>query len=413
MPTEHGGPGPEPWLTGATALLDAPESLEHALASELETLTRAGLRRALRQVHARAGCQVTLDDRRVLDFSSNDYLGLASDPRIAATAAAVLGSEGTGAGAARLVSGNHPLHEALEADLIRFMQTDAALLFGSGYLATIGTVPTLVGRGDAIYSDALNHASLIDACRLSQAEVRVIPHADPAALDAALTADSGRFRRRLIVTEGVFSRDGDRAPLDRIVRIARCHTAWTFVDDAHGIGVLGRHGRGSAEHWGVEGQIDVVVGSLGKALGVAGAFVAGTRTLIEYLLNRSRAFVFSTAPPPAFAAAASAALRIARTESWRRDRVRAVSHRIRVGLAARGRSAPGDSDGYIVPVPVGDADTVVRLAAALREEGMLVGALRPPTVPTGTSRLRFTASAAHSDADVDTLLDALDRVLAT
>ncbi len=205
--------------------------------------------------------------------------------------------------------------------------------------------------------------------------------------------------------------DGDRAPLDRIVAIARRHGSWVFVDDAHGTGVLGRHGRGSAEHWGLEGRIDVVMGTLGKAFGVAGAFVSGSRTLVEYLLNRSRAFVFTTALPPAFAAAALAALRIARAEPWRRDRLRAVARRIRQGLAARGWPAPGDPEGHVVPVPVGDADTVVRLGAALRDRGVLVGAVRPPTVPAGTSRLRITASAAHSDADVDTLLDALDRVL--
>ncbi len=411
MSTDRGGPGPYLPQSGATGVLDAPESLEQTLAGELEALTRAGLRRALHRVQRRTGSRVTVDDRAALDFSSNDYLGLASDPRLARAAAAALSSDGTGAAAARLTSGNHPLHEALELDLARFTQADAALLFGSGYLANIGTIPALVGRGDVIYSDARNHASLINACRLSRAEVRIVAHADPAALDAALDVDGTRFSRRLIVTEGVFSMDGDRAPLDRIVGIARRHASWIFVDDAHGTGVLGRHGRGSAEHWGLEGQIDVVMGTLGKAFGVAGAFVSGSRTLVEYLLNRSRAFVFTTALPPAFAAAALAALRIARSEPWRRDRLRAVARRIRQGVAARGRPAPGDPDGHVVPVPVGDADTVVRLGAALRDRGVLVGAVRPPTVPAGTSRLRITASAAHSDADVDTLLDALDRVL--
>jgi 8-amino-7-oxononanoate synthase len=411
MSTDRSSPGPYLAQSGAIGVLDAPESMQQMLAGELEALTRAGLRRALHRVQRRTGSRVTVDERPTLDFSSNDYLGLASDPRLAAAAATVLTSDGTGAAAARLISGNHPLHEALEADLARYKQADAALLFGSGYLANIGTVPALVGRGDVIYSDALNHASLIDACRLSRAEVRVVAHADPGALDAALAADSGRFARRLIITEGVFSMDGDRAPLDQIVDIARRHGGWTYVDDAHGTGVLGRHGRGSAEHWGLEGQIDVVMGTLGKAFGVAGAFVTGSRTLVEYLLNRSRAFVFTTAVPPAFAAAAAAALRIARSEPWRRDRLHVVARRIRQGLAARGRPAPGDLDGHIVPVPIGDADTVVRLGASLRDCGVLVGAVRPPTVPGGTSRLRITASAAHSDADVDRLLDAIDRVL--
>jgi 8-amino-7-oxononanoate synthase len=411
MPAESDESRPYQAESSGAAVLDVPDSLEQALAAELETLTRAGLRRALHRVQRRTGCHVIVDGRPALDFSSNDYLGLASDPRLAAAGAAVLAADATGAAAARLISGNHPLHEALELELAKYKQTDAALLFGSGYLANIATIPALVGREDVIYADALNHASLIDACRLSRAQVRVIPHADPDALEVAMAADGVRVRRRLIVTDGVFSMDGDRAPLDRIVSIARRYGAWTYVDDAHATGVLGRHGRGSTEHWGLEGQVDVVMGTLGKAFGVMGAFVAGSRTLVEYLLNQARAFVFTTAPPPALAAAASAALRIARSESWRRERVRAVAHRIRTGLAARGRPVPGDPDGHIIPVPVGDAGLAVRVGAALRERGLLVGAVRPPTVPPGTSRLRITASAAHSDAEVDTLLDALDVVL--
>jgi 8-amino-7-oxononanoate synthase len=411
MPADSDEPRPYLAPSSAAAVLDVPESLEQVLASELETLTRAGLRRALHRVQQRAGCHVIVDGHPALDFSSNDYLGLASDPRLAAAGAAVLAADTTGAAAARLISGNHPLHEALEVELATYKQADAALLFGSGYLANIATIPALVGRDDIIYADALNHASLIDACRLSRAHVRVFPHADPDALDVAMAADGAHVRRRLVVTDGVFSMDGDRAPLDRIVSLARHYGAWTYVDDAHATGVLGRHGRGSAEHWGVEGQVDVVMGTLGKAFGVMGAFVTGSRTLVEYLLNRARAFVFTTASPPALAAAASTALRIARSESWRRERVRAVAHQIRAGLAARARPVAGDPDGHIIPVPVGDAGMVVRVGAALRERGLLVGAVRPPTVPPGTSRLRITASAAHSDADVDALLEGLDVVL--
>lgn len=396
--------------SGTTAtIIDG--SLDEGLARELETLSRAGLRRTLRPVHHRRGAAVTVDGHRAVDFSSNDYLGLASDPRLSAAAAATLAADALGASAARLISGNHPEHEALERDLARFKQTEGALLFASGYLANLGTIPALVGRRDVIYADALNHASLIDGCRLSRAELRVLPHADADAFEQALIADRGRYRRRLIVVDGVFSMDGDLAPLDRLVALGREYSAWTYVDDAHGTGVLGPHGRGAAEHWGVEHEVDVVMGTLGKALGVAGAFIAGSRTLVDYLLNRARSFVFTTGAPPAMAAAARAALHIARTEPERRDRLRDVAQRLRAGLATLGRPVPGAPDGHIIPVPIGEADETVRVGAALRARGFLVGAVRPPTVPPGTSRLRVTASAAHSDGEVDELLEALADTL--
>jgi 8-amino-7-oxononanoate synthase len=385
--------------------------LDATLAGELDTLARAGLRRALRQVQHRQGASVIVDGRPAVDFSSNDYLGLASDSRIAAAAAAALAADAVGAGAARLISGNHPLHERLERDLAQFKHAEAALLYGSGYLANVGTIPALVGRRDAIYADALNHASLIDGCRLSRAEVRQIPHGDTDALDAALAADQGRVRRRLIVVDSVFSMDGDLAPLDQVVALARKHGAWTYVDDAHGTGVLGAHGRGAAEHWGVEGEIDVVMGTLGKALGVAGAFVTGSRTLIDFLLHRSRAFVFTTGAPPALAAAASAALRIAHDEPERRDRLRTVARRLRAALAARGHVVPGGPDAHVIPVHIGEADETVRVGTMVRDQGFLVGAVRPPTVPLGTSRLRITASAAHTDEQIEGLLAALAAAL--
>jgi 8-amino-7-oxononanoate synthase len=398
-------------VLAATLAAQLDDTLDHVLTRELDALTHAGLRRALRPVQRRSGAQVLVDGRPAVDFSSNDYLGLATDPRLAAAAATAMFDDGTGAGAARLITGDHPRHRALEQELARYKQTDAALLFGSGYLANVGTIPALVGRGDAIYADALNHASLIDACLLSRAERRVFAHRDMAQLEAALIADQGRVRRRLIIVDGVFSMDGDLAPLDQIVSLARTYGAWTYVDDAHGTGVLGESGRGSAEYWGVENDIDVVMGTLGKAFGVAGAFIAGSRTLVEYLINRARSFVFTTATPPALSAAAAAALRIARAEPGRRDRLRDVARRLRAGVAALGRPVDGDSTGHIIPVAIGAADEAVRVGAALRERGYLVGAVRPPTVPIGTSRLRITASAAHSDAQVDGLLTALADTL--
>ncbi|HWZ57391.1 MAG TPA: 8-amino-7-oxononanoate synthase [Gemmatimonadaceae bacterium] len=376
--------------------------LNEALAAELDRLSGAGLLRTLRPVSGRQGARVRVDGREMLDFSSNDYLALAGDPRVAAAATAALASGPLGAGAARLISGDHPLHEALERALADYKRTEAALLFGSGYLANIGTIPALVGPRDVIYADRLNHASLIDGCRLSRAEVRTFAHNDMAALADMLAADRGRFRRRLIVVDSVFSMDGDLAPLCELVPLARAYDAWTYVDDAHATGVLGQGGRGSAEHWAVEGQIDVIMGTLGKALGTAGAFIAGSRTLIDYLTNRARAFVYTTASPPAIAAAALEALRIATTEPERRTRLRAAARRLRSGLGI-----DGPNDGHIIPIPFGDADRTMRVAAALNDQGFLVGAIRPPTVPDGTSRLRLTVSAAHEPADIDALLTAV------
>ncbi len=396
----------------STASIDGPAlSLDEALARDLAALTRAGLRRSLIAGDARRPGTVRLDRRELIDFSANDYLGLASDPRVARAAAAALADEALGAAASRLISGDHPLHEALERDLAHFKRADAALLFSSGYQANIGAIPALVGRRDAIYADALNHASLIDACRLSHAQLRVVPHADVDAMGRLLAADRGHFRRRLIVVDGVFSMDGDLAPLADLVGLARAHNAWTYVDDAHGTGVLGDGGRGSAEHWAVEGSIDVIMGTLGKALGTVGAFVCGSRTLVDYLINRARTFIFTTASPPALAAAATEALRIVQEEPWRRAQLRANARRVRDGLRERGHAIAGPPDGHIVPVHVGESDTAVRVGAALRDRGLLVGAIRPPTVPLGAARLRITVSAAHTTSQIDLLLMALAETL--
>jgi len=311
--------------------------------------------------------------------------------------------------AARLISGDHPAHHALEEALAALKGTPRALLFASGWAANAGALPALAGREDAIYADALNHASLIDGARLSRATVRVFPHGDLAALDGMLHDDAARFRRRWIVVEGVYSMDGDLCPLDALVAIARAHGAFTYVDDAHATGVLGTDGRGSAAHWGV--TVDVTVGTLGKALGTAGAFVAGSDALCDLLLHRARSFVFTTGTPPALAAATLRALVVAHDEPWRRARVRAVAARLRAGLAAMGRPAPGAPDGHVVPVPVGDPRATVAVGEALRARGFLVGAIRPPTVPPGGSRLRVSASAAHTDAQVDGLLAALGETL--
>jgi 8-amino-7-oxononanoate synthase len=382
--------------------------MEGALEAGLAALGDAGLLRTLRPLERGPDARVrTADGRRAVDFASNDYLGLATDPRVAEAAARALRDEGTGAAAARLISGDHPLHRRLEEALAAWKGAEDALLFPSGYAANVGGIPALVGPGDAVYSDALNHASLIDGCRLSRARIRVFPHADIEGLDRMLTDDAGRYRRRLIVSDTVFSMDGDLQPLDRLVEVVRRHGAWSWLDDAHGTGVLGASGRGAVEHWGVEGRVDAVMGTLGKALGVSGAFVAGSARLRAWLLNRARSFVFTTAPPPPLAAAALRSLEIACDEPWRRERVRAVAASLRAGLAALGHPAPGRADAHVVPVPLGSAEAAVRIGRALLERGFVVGAVRPPTVPEGSSRLRVTASAAHRDDDVRGLLEAL------
>jgi len=374
-----------------------------ALDEELQALQSAGLRRTMRQVHQRRAGTVLLNGERVADFASNDYLGLAADPRSARAATAVLQAEGVGAGAARLISGNHPIHEALERALARFKGCEHSLLFPSGYMANVGAIPALVGAGDVIYSDALSHASLIDGCRLSKATIRVFPHADIDALAAMLEADRHQFRRALIVVEGIFSMDGDLFPLDQLVPLARRFEAWTYVDDAHGTGVLGASGAGSVEHFGVTGQIDVIVGTLGKALGTSGAYVAGSKVLVDYLTSRARSFIFTTGAPAAIAAATLETLRIAQVESWRREAVRERATRLRDRLRAAGRDVSGMSDGHIIPIMVGDPMRTMWLVAAMRHRGFLVGGVRPPTVPAGTSRVRISVSAVHPMELVDNL----------
>ncbi len=386
-------------------------TLDAVLRRDLSVLDHADLRRETHPVRERRGATVSAAGRPAVDFSSNDYLGLAGDPRIADAIAGALKREGTGAAAARLISGTNELHEELEVALAAFKGAEAALLFASGYAANTGAIPALASRGDVIYADALNHASLIDGCRLSRAEVKIFPHLDLDRLDDMLRDDADRDGRRWIVVDAVFSMDGDLFPLDALAALASEHGAFTYVDDAHGTGVLGANGRGSAERWNVERRIDVTMGTLGKAIGTTGAFIAGSQLLRDWLLNRARAFVFTTAAPPALAAGTSEALRIVQTEPWRRDRLRANARALRDGLRALGRDPAGDEDGHIIPLIIGEAAATARAGAALRERGFLVGAVRPPTVPLGSSRLRVTASGAHTPEQIAHLLDALRDVL--
>jgi 8-amino-7-oxononanoate synthase len=362
-------------------------------------------RRAVARRAVRPG-RFLRDGRWFVNFGSNDYLGLAADPRVVDAARAVAGRYGWGAGASPLVSGWTDEHQALVEALAAFERTEAAVLFPTGFAANMGTVAALVGKEDAVYSDRLNHACLIDGARLSRASVRVYPHNDPGALAATLERDRGRFRRALIVTDGVFSMDGDLAPLAEIVGIAERFGAMLLVDEAHATGVFGPDGRGAASACGVAERIGVRVGTLSKALGSLGGFVAGSKRLVEWLVNRARTQIYSTALPPAAAAAARAALAIVEAESWRREHVHALAARLRAALAGAGLDV-GPSLGPHVPVLVGEPGKALALSARLSARGLFVPAIRPPTVPAGTSRLRISVTAAHTDDDVDALLSAL------
>jgi 8-amino-7-oxononanoate synthase len=340
------------------------------------------------------------------NFGSNDYLGLAADPRVVDAARRASEAFGWGAGASPLVTGWGEAHQELADELARFEETEAAVLFPSGFAANLGTIAALVDKGDAVYADRLDHACLIDGVRLSGARLRVYPHNDAGRLGAILARDRGRFRRALIATDGVFSMDGDLAPLADLADLAERFGAMLLVDEAHGTGVFGPDGRGAASEEGVADRVPIKVGTLSKALGSVGGFVAGSRRLIDWLVNHARTLIYSTALPPAAVAAAREALRIVRAEPWRRERVRALGARLRADLSAGGHDV-GPSAGPIVPVLLGEAGRAMSAAERLRDRGFLVPAIRPPTVPEGTARLRISLSAAHTDEDVAALAGAI------
>lgn len=339
-------------------------------------------------------------------FSSNDYLGLARDLRVSSAAAEAAAHWGGGAGASRLMAGQHAIHAALEAALAAFLQQPSALVFPSGYQANVGTLTALAGRGDVVFSDALNHASLIDGARLSRATVQVYPHNDMTALASLLEA-SGGARRRIIVSESVFSMDGDLAPLQALAALAAQYGAWLVVDEAHAIGVYGE-GRGACAAVGV--VPDIFLGTLSKALGSQGGFVACTGAVRDLLVNRARTFIFSTGLAPACAAAALAALRVIEAEPSRGAKVLRAAAQLRAALHALGIGAPGES--HIVPVLLGDEALALRVAAACAARGAPVHAIRPPTVPPGTCRLRLSLSVHHSDEELTQLAAIIAGALA-
>ena len=378
-----------------------------ALALELAEIESQDLRRTRRLLESPQGARVTVDGRDYVAFCSNDYLGLASHPRLIEAARQGAARYGVGAGASHLILGHSMAHHDLEKRLAAFAGFPRALLFSTGYLANIGAVTALVGREDAVFADRLNHASLNDAVLLSRAAFKRYPHLDLASLERLLAGSTAR--RRLIVTDAVFSMDGDIAPVPELVVLAERYDAWLLLDDAHGFGVLGAEGRGTLAHFNVNSPRVIYMATLGKAAGVSGAFIAGEAEVVETLVQRARAYVYTTATPPLLAHALLESLELVRREEWRRDRLRELVRQLRASLQlARWRLEPSDT--AIQPLIIGANAEAVAVAEALARGGLLVPAIRPPTVPVGTARLRISLSAAHVPDDVERLAAALNAL---
>lgn len=374
------------------------------LSSALTELDAHSLRRVRRVLDGPQGVRVTLDGKPYLSFSSNDYLGLANHPALAAAVRQAT-EFGVGAGAAHLLTGHHRLHHALESELAAFVGLPAALLFSTGYMASLGVVPALLDRHGEVFEDKLNHASLVDAAVLSRAKLTRYPHADMAALEQRLAVSTAKVK--LIASDTVFSMDGDLAPLAELLALARRHDAWLYLDDAHGFGVLGERGEGALSLLsGVQDDRLIYLATLGKAAGVAGAFVGGSDDLIEWLVNKARTYIFTTAQPPLLAAAVSVSLQVIAADRWRRAHLLELIERLKSGLAGLPWPLMASAT-PIQPLLVGGNAEALRLADGLREQGILLPAIRPPTVPQGEARLRISLSAAHSLDDVDRLTVAL------
>ncbi len=377
------------------------------LADEIAALAASGLQRGRRILESPQTARVTVDGRDYLAFCSNDYLGLANHPRLIAAVRAGAERYGVGAGASHLILGHSTAHHALEDALARFVQLPHALLFSTGYMANLGVVTALVGRGDVVFADKLNHASLNDAALLSRAELRRYPHRDLAALERLLAAS--RARRKLVVTDAVFSMDGDLAPLPELLALCERYDAWLLLDDAHGFGVLGTGGRGVLSHFNVTSPRVIYMATLGKAAGVCGAFVAAEGEVIETLIQRARPYIYTTATPPLLAHALLTSLELIDGEFWRRERLTQLAALLRARLhMKRWRLLPSPT--AIQPLVIGANDAALRVSGQLAERGLLVPAIRPPTVPRGTARLRISLSAAHGADDVERLAATLNEL---
>jgi len=377
------------------------------LQRQLESRAAQGLQRRRRVLETPQGARVTVDGKPYLSFCSNDYLGLANHPQLIAALQQGAQQYGVGAGASHLVSGHSGAHHELEQALAAFVGKPDALLFSTGYLANFGAVQALVGRGDTVFADKLNHASLNDAMLLSRASVKRYRHSDVAHLAQLLEQTSGG--RRLIITDAVFSMDGDIAPLPELLALCEEHDAWLLVDDAHGFGVLGKEGRGSLAHFSLDAPRIIYMATLGKAAGVSGAFVAAEAVVTETLVQNARSYIYTTASPPALASALLTSLAVMREEEWRREQLRELIAQLRAGLS--GLPWPlMQSETPIQPLLVGSNEDAVALSEGLRARGIWVPAIRPPTVPQGTARLRISLSAAHSADDVARLVEELHEL---
>jgi 8-amino-7-oxononanoate synthase len=378
-----------------------------ALATELAALEERGLRRGRRILETPQGARVTVDGREFVAFCSNDYLGLAAHPELIEAAREGAGRYGVGAGASHLVLGHTAAHHALEERLAGFVGLPRALLFSSGYLANIGVVTAMVGRDDAVFADRLNHASLNDAALLARATLKRYPHLDLDALARLLAAS--RARRRLIVTDAVFSMDGDIAPVRELISLAERYDAWLLLDDAHGFGVLGPRGQGTLAHFNVHSPRVIVMATLGKAAGVSGAFVAGGAEPVEWLIQRARSYIYTTATPPLLAVALMKSLELIEREGWRRERLRQLIALLQARLQPR-RWRLARSMTAIQPLVIGGNEEAVTVSERLAADGLLVPAIRPPTVPQGTARLRISLCAAHEAGDIERLAGTLNTL---
>jgi 8-amino-7-oxononanoate synthase len=387
---------------------NAAQRLDDQLRVDLEALTVRSLYRLRRLVDGPQGAEIRIDGRNYLNFSSNDYLGLAGHSALRKAAARALNEYGTGSGASHLITGHTRAHAAFEAELAEFMQRPRALLFSSGYMANLGVAGALLKRGDRVLADRLNHASLLDACLLSGARFSRYPHARANQSQWRQTQPS---RRTLVMTDGVFSMDGDIAPLPELAKTCQASGAFLMVDDAHGFGVLGKHGRGSLEHYGLDMKdVPIVMATLGKALGCFGAFVAGSENLVETLVQHARTYIYTTAAPACMAEAGRAALKLLRMEDWRREHLERLIRQFRTGASQL--SLPTlDSMTAIQPLLLGEPELAVEVSEQLRKRNILVPAIRPPTVPAGSARLRISLSAAHTEQQVDHMLDTMHQVM--
>lgn len=376
--------------------------------SELKKLKDAGLYRRMRLVDGDQDVTLIVDGIEVINFSSNNYLGIANHPELAAAAKAAIDRYGCGSGASRLITGNMTLHEELESKLAEFKVTEAALVFNSGFQANTGVLSTLVGVGDVIFSDALNHASIIDGCRLARASTQIYRHCDLDQLELQLREAPGGARK-LIVTETIFSMDGDEAPLAAIVELAEKYDAMVMVDEAHATGICGANGAGVVAKLGLGERVLVQMGTLGKALGGFGAYVAGSSALRDLLINRCRSFIFTTALPPAIMAMAMAAIDLVQREPERREALWRNCRALKEGLNSVGFSL-GESQSPILPLIIGNADKCMRYCERLLEKGIFAQGIRPPTVPPGTSRLRITLMATHTRTHIDRAIEAFGEL---